>query len=246
MPPKWRQIVKEAALMAATAKKGGTDNGRRNGKGRGRPRAEHSAQGVRVHAEGEPGQRSADEVAEVAGAGHGKDRRVRVRRCLTPVATDKNMPAVGGKRRGGGREMTADELYFLACYLGNGRQVVQAAHAAGLHKRTALRWLQPDTPIGAWLKAQAQIAFQTVTAKREELESLLVDNLLRGLRSKNLLAKEKAADLTARVLGLDRGGSDHDLSPGTKALFAEMGLALVAVATRSEIACVAGDGIPAD
>jgi len=142
--------------------------------------------------------------------------------------------------------MTPDELYFLACYLGNGRQVTQAAHAAGLHKRQALRWLQPGMPVATWLKGQAEIAFQTVTAKREELESLLVDNLLKGLRSKNLLAKEKAVELTARVLGLDKGGSEHDLSPSTRAVFEAMGVALVAVAARGEVTSMEGDGIPAD
>jgi hypothetical protein len=99
------------------------------------------------------------------------------------------------------------------------------------------------------MATESQLAAQgidTVAAQREELEALLVNALLEGLGAPGFLDKEKAADLTARVLGLDKGGSEHDLSPSTRAVFEAMGVALVAVAARGEVAGVEGDGIPAN
>ena len=151
-----------------------------------------------------------------------------------------------GKGKGSVRDLNAQELMFLSYYLANGRKHIVAGDKVGINRRTAQRWIGPDYPVGKWLRTEAQVSFQTVTAQRENLETLLVAALLEGLQSKDILAKEKAADLTARILGLDRGGSDHDLSASTRALFTEMGVALVAVATRGQAPCLEGDGIPAE
>ena len=160
------------------------------------------------------------------------------------------MPAVSQQRNRQAKKtaagLGATELLFLAYYLQNGRKHIAAGDKVGINRRTAMRWITPDYPVGRWLATEAQVAFQTVAARREDLEDLLVDALLKGLQSDDILAKEKAADLTARVLGLDKGGSEHDLSPSTKAVFEAMGVALFAVATRGEVACVEGDGIPAN
>jgi hypothetical protein len=226
--------------MAATRKEGGTGNGRGNGKGRGRPGAEHPAQGVRVHAEGQPGQRSADEVAEAAGAGHDQDRGVAVAR--RPAVA----PIRKGKGTGKARDLNPQELLFLSFYLANGRKHIVAGDRVGINRRTAQRWITADYPVGRWLATEAEVSFQTVMAQRENLETLLVEALLAGLKSPDILAKEKAADLTARILGLDRGGSEHDLSPGTRAVFEAMGVALFAVAAGGEAPSVESDGIRAE
>jgi hypothetical protein len=225
--------------MAATKSKGGTDNGRGNGKGRGRPGAGHGSQGAHVREEGEPRQRSADQGAEPAGAGHDQDREL-VRR--SPAT-------IGHLTRYGVEGLEPKQLLFLTFYLANGRKPGRAAVRAGIDRRTATRWLKPEHPVGSFVATESQLAAQgvdTVAAQREELEALLVNALVEGLAAPGFLDKEKAADLTARVLGLDKGGSEHDISSSAKAVFEAMGLALVAVATRGEIAGVEGDGIPAN
>jgi len=135
---------------------------------------------------------------------------------------------------------------FLSYYLANGRKHIVAGDKVGINRRTAQRWIGPDYPVGKWLATEAQVGFQTVMAQRENLETLLVAALLEGLQSPDILAKEKAADLTARILGLDKGGSEHDISSSAKAVFEAMGVALVAVAARGEVAGVEGDGVRAD
>jgi len=225
--------------MAASKSKGGTQNGRRNGKGRGRPRAEHGSQGAHVRKEGESRQRSADQGAEAAGAGHDQDRQL-IRRSPAKI---------GHLTRYGVEGLEPTQLLFLTFYLANGRKPGPAARKVGVDRRTATRWLKPEHPVGAFLVTESQLAAQgidTVAAQREELEALLVNALLEGLALPGYLDKAKAADLTAKVLGLDRGESDHDLSPATKAVFEAMGVALVAVAARGEVTGVEGDGIPTD
>jgi len=145
--------------------------------------------------------------------------------------------------------LSAHQLLFLSYYLSNGRRTTAAALKVGIDRRTAIRWLQPDQAVGRWLATEAELAFQgvqTIASERADLETLLVRSLLEGLASQDVVTKDKAAELTARILGLDRGGSEHDVSPATKALFAAMGVALVAVATGGEAAGLEGDGVRAD
>ncbi len=142
--------------------------------------------------------------------------------------------------------MTAQELLFLAHYLKNDRKVTPAADAVGITKRTGHRWVTKDYPVGRWLMEEAQAAFQTIALRKPEMEDLLVDALVEGITEGEAMDKGKAADLITKVLGLDRGGSEHDITPETRALLGEMAVAFTKVAAGGQAAGVEESRLPAE
>lgn len=136
------------------------------------------------------------------------------------------------------------EMQFLAYYLATGRRsIAVAAERAGISARTGQRYLLPGHPVREFLDRSAKRVIRRVSEAEAELEALVVDGLLAGLRSQEAVPRSKALELAIRVLGLDRGGSEHEIGPETRAVLDRMAMAIAEAAPRGKAGGLGGDGL---